>query len=336
LVLSNLLRTQAGRYSIVISNPVGASTSAPPATLTIEAKVACPGAPDGMVAWWRGEGNPSDYAGTNDAAFEGISGYAPGEVGQAFAFDGLTSYLTVANSPLWALGTSDFSIEFWANFASVVPSDMAGDGSTVFIAHNEGSGARNKWLFGFGGQRLYLYVRSSTLAPLFLAQASFDPVTNRWYHLGLTKASGVYRTYVDGAQLSAETNNLPVPVANAPLTIGQTQGLFMDGLLDEISLYNRALGTSEIQSIYQAGAQGKCGLGSGPAIELQAQVGNGGKVIIRITGGQVGATLTVEATEDFKQWRAIGQVLKKQEATTFTDPTSSLPPWRYYRVITNP
>jgi len=336
LVLSNLLRAQAGRYSVVISNPVGAATSAPPATLTVETKVACPGAPDGMVAWWRGEGNPSDYAGTNDAVFEGVSGYAAGEVGQASAFDGSTSYLAVANSPLWALGTNDFSIEFWANFASVVPSDMGGDGSMVFIAHNEGSGAKNKWLFGFGGQRLYFYVRSSTLTPLFLAQAAFDPVTNRWYHLGLTKASGVYRTYVNGAQVSAETNNLPVPVANAPLTIGQAQGLFMDGLLDEISLYNRALGAGEIQAIYQAGAQGKCGLGSGSAIGLQAQVGDDGKVTIQIAGGQAGATLTVEATEDFKQWVTVGSIVKSRDVENFIDPTPILPRWRYYRVVHNP
>ena len=85
-----------------------------------------------MVAWWRGDGDTSDYAGTNDAVFEGTAAYAPGEVGQAFSFDGSSSFLEVPNSPLWDFGTNDFSFEFWANFAETNPSFAAGDESMGF------------------------------------------------------------------------------------------------------------------------------------------------------------------------------------------------------------
>jgi hypothetical protein len=37
-----------------------------------------------------------------------------------------------------------------------------------------------------------------------------------------------------------------------------TYGAFFGGLLDELSLYSRALGQSEITAIYNAGANGKC------------------------------------------------------------------------------
>jgi hypothetical protein len=336
LTLTNVTRALAGSYSLVVTNAVGSVTSAPPAVLSIATGVACPGTPAGMVAWWRGEGNTGDYAGTNDAVFEGAAGYGAGEVGGAFLLDGVTSYLEVPNNPLWAIGTNDFTVELWANFSAVLASDMVGDGSTVFIAHDEGSGARNKWLFGFGGGQLYFYTRGPTLPPLFLSQAPFSPITNQWYHLALTKAGGLYHIYVNGIQGSSQTNNLPVPVANAPLTIGQAQDLFMDGLLDEISLYNRALAASEIQAIYQAGAHGKCGLESGSAIRLQAQAGAGGRPVILITGGQIGAMLTVEVTQDLNQWTAVGQVLQTQYTSTFVDPTPNPPPWRFYRVVVNP
>jgi formylmethanofuran dehydrogenase subunit C len=336
LTLTNVTRALAGSYSLVVTNAVGSVTSAPPAVLSIATGVACPGTPSGMVAWWRGEGNTGDYAGTNDAAFEGVAGYGPGEVGGAFLLDGVTSYLEVPNNALWAIGTNDFTVELWANFSAVLASDMVGDGSTVFIAHDEGSGARNKWLFGFGGGQLYFYTRGPTVPPLFMSQAPFSPITNQWYHLALTKAGGLYHIYVNGIQGSAETNSLPVPVANAPLTIGQAQDLFMDGLLDEISLYNRALAASEIQAIYQAGGHGKCGLESGSAIRLQAQVGAGGRPVILITGGQIGAMLTVEVTQDLNQWTGVGQVLQTQYTSTFIDPTPNPPPWRFYRVVVNP
>ncbi len=332
LTLTNVTRAQAGNYSVVVSNAVGSVTSAPLAVLSIATGVACPGTPSGMVAWWRGEGNTSDYAGTNDAVFEGVAGYGAGEVGGAFLLDGVTSYLQAPNNALWAIGTNDFAIELWANLAQTGLSTPGGDGSAVFVGHDEGPGAHNKWFFGFGGQELYFYFYGPSIGPHLVAAAPVNLLTNQWYHLAVTKGSNVYRTYVNGSQVSVETNSLAVPVANAPLTIGQAQGLFMNGLLDEISLYNRALGASEIQAIYQAGAQGKCGLGGGSAIRLQAQVGAKGKVTIRIAGGQVGATLTVEATEDFKQWAPVGSVVASQDVQSFIDPTPVLPRERYYRV----
>ena len=83
---------------------------------------------------------------------------------------------------------------------------------------------------------MYFYFYGPSVGPHLVAAAHVNPITNQWYHLGLTKGSNVYRTYVNGSQLSVETNSLPVPVANAPLTIGQAQDFFMDGLLDEISI----------------------------------------------------------------------------------------------------
>jgi hypothetical protein len=332
LMLTNVTRAQAGSYSVVISNAVGSVTSTPPAVLTIATGVACPGTPPGMVAWWRGEWSTADYAGTNDAVFEGAVGYGPGEVGEAFLFDGESSYLQVPNSPLWALGTNDFSIEFWANLSEVYGSLPGGVGSIGFIGQDEGPGARNKWFFGFGGQELYFCINVPALGPHLVAPAAVSIVSNQWYHLAVTRESGAFRIYNNGVQVSAETNSLAVPLVSAPLTIGQVDGFYMNGLLDEVSVYNRALGTSEIQAIYQAGSQGKCGLESGVSVSLQVQVGPDRKVTIRITGAQIGATLTVEATSDFKQWAPVGSVVASQDVQSFIDPTPVLPPERFYRV----
>ena len=202
----------------------------------------------------------------------------------------------------------------------------------VFVGQDEGPGAHNKWFFGYGGQELFFYFYGPSVGPHLEAAAYVNLVTNQWYHLALAKGSGVYRAYVNASQLSVEPSGLPVPVVNAPLTIGQAQDFFMAGSLDEISIYNRALAASEIQAIYNAGEKGKCGLETGAPISLQAEVGAGRKVIILITGGQVGATLTVEASADLKQWSPIGTVLKSAGTDRFTDPAPVLPAARYYRV----
>jgi hypothetical protein len=333
LILTNVLREQAGGYSVVVANPVGVTTSSPPAVLTIASGlVDCAGAPSGMIAWWRGEENSSDYAATNDALFEGLAGYVPGEVGQAFGLDGVSSYLEAADSDLWNFSTNDFSIDLWANFSRLIPSLMAGDGSIVFIAHDEESGAHNKWLFGLGGEQLYFYVNGAGIGPHFLVQASFTPITNQWYHLAVAKETAVYRLYVNGALASTSTNRASIPDAHAPITIGQAQGFYMAGALDEISLYRRALQGSEIQQIYRQGGQGKCV----QAIRLAAALSGGNRVSLEIQGGQAGVTLTVQASPDLEQWRDLGHIVKTHDIESFVDPEPLSDRSRFYRVFLNP
>jgi len=335
LSFNDVTRAQAGSYVVVVTNQVGTVTSVPPAVLTVVTPPICPDAPSGMVAWWRGDGDTSDYAGTNDAVFEGTAAYAPGEVGQAFSFNGTNSYLQVPNSPLWDFGTNDFTIELWAKFGTTNSSVAAGDGSTVLLAHDQVTGTRGKWMFGSGGDELYLYINDSDIGSHFLAQASFNPQTNQWYHLALTRGGTVFRLYVDGAPLSAQTNDLAIPSADAPLTIGQAEDFFMQGLMDEISIYDRALTSGEIASIYQAGSLGKCNSSQPLTIE-QPSLSSSGQFQFQITGGQVGTTIEVQASSDLAHWTNIWQSVTTIGGESFSDSNTTLTSPRFYRAISNP
>jgi len=93
--------------------------------------------------------------------------------------------------------------------------------------------------------------------------------TGQWKHVAATLegATGDMKLYVDGV-LAAQTNTTVRPVgdldpAYAPgLGIGGHSGTYgyfpFDGMIDEISLYSRALEPGEIQAIYTAGSAGKC------------------------------------------------------------------------------
>jgi hypothetical protein len=285
-----------------------------------------------MVAWWRGEGNAYDYTGTNDLTFLDPA-YAPGEVGQAFTLNGVTSYLTAPAPGLAPYGTNDFSIEFWADFSALTPSTPGGDGSVVFIGRDEGLGDLNKWLFGFGGDTLYLYLNSPVLGPQFIAQAPFNPATNEWYHFAVTRAGTVFRVYANGAQVSAQTNSVAIPAADAPVTIGQAQGLFMSGSLDEISIYNRALEPNELLAIYQAGSQGKCSGGqTGQPLSIGgAGFNSTGQFQFQILGVQSGVTIQVEASADLAHWSNIWQTITTNGSESFIDSNATPNPRRFYR-----
>jgi len=69
----------------------------------------CSAALPGLVAWWKGEGNANDSAGTNNPSVVSGIKYNDGEVGQAFHFDGSTSLITVPRSP--SLTISNLTVE---------------------------------------------------------------------------------------------------------------------------------------------------------------------------------------------------------------------------------
>src|SRR6185312_5027986 len=89
----------------------------------------------------------------------------------------------------------------------------------------------------------------------------FSPTVGHWYHLGVTKRGTLFTIYVDGIPVGSEISTAPIANPDAPLIIGQSNepfGGFMNGLLDEVTIYNRALTEGELQGIVTAGAAGKC------------------------------------------------------------------------------
>ena len=88
-------------------------------------------------------------------------------------------------------------------------------------------------------------------------------------------------------------NNEPVCIgANSKAYVPSCQcnemGYFFDGLIDEVSLYNRALTASEIQAIYAAGCGGKCYTLAPPVILAQPTdqtVMVGGTASFSVTAG---------------------------------------------------
>jgi hypothetical protein len=142
LSLTNVSANQAGDYTVVLSNSLGSvESSLVTLTVTYPPPPSCYLIPQGIVAWWPGDGHPLDWIGTNHGVLQQTASYAQGEVGQAFALNGSTDFVQVPNSSLWAFGTNDFTIELWANF-SIVGGDCA------FVADDNGGGEQKNGFFG--------------------------------------------------------------------------------------------------------------------------------------------------------------------------------------------
>ena len=204
--------------------------------------------PSGLVALWSGEGNANDSAGENPGTLHGGVTFAKGQVGQAFRFDGSTGVVSVPHRALWDFGNNAFTIAFWANFNSARRAE-------VFICDDNGYGLeQNKWLFWRGTQGNVLTFTIAGPRLENIGQFPFSPAPGQWYHLAVTREGSEWTFYTNGAVIGNASVTITVPSMTAPLTIGDSEGLsYFSGLLDEVSIYNRALSAAEIQSLYGAG-----------------------------------------------------------------------------------
>src|SRR5204862_589831 len=96
--------------------------------------------------------------------------------------------------------------------------------------------------------------------------------TNVWYHVAGVRGSNFLQLYVNSQLEAQATVSFPQDYGTQPLFFGTSGSASWDhklnGSLDEVSLYNRALSSNEISSVYVAGAAGKCLV---PVISIQPQ-----------------------------------------------------------------
>ena len=227
-------------------------------TVVVTPNGECDPSPTGLISWWPGDGNALDSVGTNNGTLDNVA-FASAEVGEGFDFTNVNSAVLLGDAA--SLQLQSFAIEGWIQRSS--PSIVTEDPSAV-----EG----NALFFGFGtnGYGFGLFPGGS----LDLTKIDVDNITSgasvsdtNWHHVAVTKAGSTVIFYVDGVAYPAgpynDTFQFSTPaaigargdhVANG--FVGQLNTFF--GIIDELSIYNRALSSNEIAMIYDAGSAGKC------------------------------------------------------------------------------
>lgn len=235
----------------------------------------CVPPPYDMTNWWPGDGNANDIQGNHDGIPGGGVDFPTGKVAQAFRFDGQATVI-VPDDPGFTLGSRPFTIDLWVNFSRL-------NGRDPFIGHDEGEGEVNKWIFWYdeeghdqlsGVPALRFHINSQDIGPIDPVVAPWNPQTGQWYHVAVTRDSSTYSLYIDGVQVAMQSNALEIPDPAFDLTIGSSEIFFLDGLIDEVEIFERALTADEIKSIYNAGSAGKCKPGTAFNVVLDIKPGS--------------------------------------------------------------
>jgi hypothetical protein len=222
---------------------------------------ACIYPPSGLISWWSADGNANDIFGGHPGVSSNGVTFVQGMVEQAFNFNGSNSFVQVADNPKLsphAGPDGEMTIEAWVKIDRLPPG--SGQARRVIVA----KGTTNQWEFS-------LYVRSSGAAQFAmwrdLSTSDYANVSggnlsvSNWHHVaGVISKGRSMSLYVDGALVALTTTfNGGTAHGASPLFIGKRgDGQNLDGAVDEVAIYDRALGPSEIAAIYNAGSIGKC------------------------------------------------------------------------------
>jgi subtilisin-like proprotein convertase family protein len=224
---------------------------------------------DDLVAWWPGQDNAIDIVGGHNGTFVG-GNYVNGLVNRAFSFPGASGRIMIPYSS--DLAPTDYTIEAWIRPMAQVsnPQNQAlifgqSFGHLQLVVRTGTTGVYVALQFGTD-QTTFYGVQSTDQIPL----GSFTHVAGTWDGTTL-------RLYIDGALNNQETPGAIPDDPGCNFFIGGfddpaagycqvSPSQFFNGVIDEVSLYRRALTLPEIQSIYAIGAAGKCAMATPPAI----------------------------------------------------------------------
>ncbi len=204
---------------------------------------------NGLVGYWPFDGNSEDIVGNRDGILNNgnITSNRFGELNNAIKFNGTNSNIQLID-PGFNPGQYEYTINLWyriddlskqhQTFLNSNPHNLIGIGYNGFH-----SGANTFLLIGNGN--LWLNEGNWTIPQ------GLNYQNGNWTNLTLTKKGNIHRLYINGV-LKNENSYGDIPKSTIELKLGSTSfnGEFLDGALDDLSIYNRALTQQEITALY--------------------------------------------------------------------------------------
>ncbi len=206
----------------------------------------------GIVSYWKADGDAYDYVNGNDGIDYGGLSYASGRVGQAFSFDGVDDYVSIPeDSSLNYTSSNRISVALWAKTdVTQVQSPIA----------DNGDGADDRATFEIFDNNGVFWARLFDQDDIQSTAATITGGTwnsGQWYYIVILMNGTDFVMYVNGEELASTSfSGRTIRDFDSPIAIGRrgdgSSGYFyhFDGSIDEVAIYNRALTPDEIYQQY--------------------------------------------------------------------------------------
>ena len=199
---------------------------------------AVPNVPAGIVSWWPGDHNTLDLYGLNNGVWMSGPGYQAGVKDWAFSFSP-NAYIRVPLNPSLS-GLSRLTVEAWVRLNPLV----AYNGYRRFVNINGAVLSYDE-----AAPNLHFALLGPGSASATAEAAPYRLVRGSWYHLVGTYDGSYLRLYCNGVLLAERFFQNWTP-AFWTASISDASYSVMDGSVDEVRVYNRALTATEITTVY--------------------------------------------------------------------------------------
>lgn len=180
----------------------------------------------------------SDRTGNgHDGSISGPTWTTDGKHGGALSFDGIDDLVTIADTSDLDL-TTGMTLQAW-----IRPSTATSNWHAAIVKEIPGDLAYGLYPTGPQGPSGWIYDNDWKVA------IDPDPIPGTtWTHLALTYDGTTLRLYVDGTETASTTHTGTIVTSSNPLRLGGNTiwGEHLDGRLDDVRIYNRALTPAEI------------------------------------------------------------------------------------------
>jgi hypothetical protein len=200
---------------------------------------------NGLVAEYLFNGNANDTSGYGNNGT--VYGAAPltadrfGSASKAYDFSSYTQYIRVPDSSTLKFSTG-VTVSAWVYYRS----------GSYILSKDDSSGGSN-----LGLQPNWWAVNPSSS---YAVTTTVVPSLNVWHHIVGTYDMSAIKLYVDNVLQGSKSATFSMSSNSNPMVIGQknyapgTSGNFdLNGIIDDIRIYTRALSDTEIQALYSEG-----------------------------------------------------------------------------------
>jgi prepilin-type N-terminal cleavage/methylation domain-containing protein len=202
----------------------------------------------GLIGWWKLNGNADD---SSPSAINGVvTGAIPttGQDGQsstAYSLDGIDDMISFGNQAIHNPTTSGFSMSVWFNRAGTLTSERS-------IVRKD-----NQYQLGFWSptsMRNILATSGGINGWVATNDFSYAFSNGVWYHFAWVWDGSTLKSYINGT-LAYTANVSGTPLSGTvPLTIS-SPGRHIQGSVDDLRIYNRALSVDDVSVLYSNGAK---------------------------------------------------------------------------------
>jgi len=210
---------------------------------------------------YKAENNTNDSFGSRNGTPMGGLTYTTGKSGQAFNFNGTTSYIDMGD--VMDVGTSSWSYSMWFNATNTFFTQTL-FGKTI------AAGVRGRIWGAIDNYKLVIGFDADAANVIIVETPALSVLSNTWYHaVFILDRNDKLKLYLNGSLVSLTTingtNNVTPYTAtnyntNNPFRIGAytasdntTAFQFYVGKIDEFNIWNRAITSTEATELYNSG-----------------------------------------------------------------------------------